>query len=136
MFAAAAGIAGLIFLCWLVFTLAVYALPFFVAVSAGMLALDSGAGTVGVIFVGIGAGTFTLLAGQFFFAAARSPIAHALVAAVFAVPAGIAGYHVAYGLIGINESVEAWRQVLGVAGALVTGAVAWSRLSAPHRVVA
>ena len=136
MLAAAAGIAGLIFLCWLIFTLAVYAFPFFVAVSAGMLALNSGAGTIGAIFVGIGAGTFTLLAAQFLFTAARSLIARALIAAVFAVPAAIAGYHVAYSLIGINESTEAWRQALGVAGAVITGAVAWSRLSAPHREVA
>ena len=37
-------VAGIGLFCWLIFTLAVYALPFFVAVSVGMMALHSGAG--------------------------------------------------------------------------------------------
>ncbi len=40
-------VAGIGLFCRLIFTLAVYALPFFVAVSAGMMAFHSGAGALG-----------------------------------------------------------------------------------------
>ena len=38
-------VVGLGFLCWLLFSLAVYALPFFVAVTVGYYAFENGAGT-------------------------------------------------------------------------------------------
>ena len=37
---------GIGLFCWLIFTLAVYALPFFVGMTVGMMALHSGAGVV------------------------------------------------------------------------------------------
>ena len=43
---------GIGLFCWLIFTLAVYALPFFVALSVGMTAFHSGAGVVGALLVG------------------------------------------------------------------------------------
>jgi hypothetical protein len=50
---------GIAFFCWLLFTLAVYALPFFVAMTAGFAALHSGAGFIGAIVVGIVVGIVT-----------------------------------------------------------------------------
>ena len=129
MFTAVAGIASLIFLGWLVFTLAVNVLPFFVAVSVGMLALSNGAGALSAITVGVSVAACTLIAGRFLFAVSRSLMIRGLVAAVFAVPAAVAGYHVAYGILGLGQTAEAWRHALGVAGALVTAAVAWRRMS-------
>jgi hypothetical protein len=38
---------GIGLFCWLIFTLAVYALPFFVAINAGIWAFHSGAGVLG-----------------------------------------------------------------------------------------
>jgi hypothetical protein len=46
--------------CWLIFTLAVYALPFFVGLTAGSAAFHGGAGVVGALLVGIVAGALTL----------------------------------------------------------------------------
>ena len=40
------------FLCWLLFTLAVFTLPFFVGVTTGMWAFNSDAGWFGAIIVG------------------------------------------------------------------------------------
>ena len=59
-------------LCWLVFTLAVYALPFFAGMSAGLAAYHSGAGVIGALVVGVAAGAVTLIAGQFIFATVTS----------------------------------------------------------------
>ena len=65
---------GLGLFCWLIFALAVYAVPFFVAVSIGMLTFHSGAGVIGALLVGIVAGASTLVIGQTAFAMTRSTI--------------------------------------------------------------
>ena len=61
------GFLGLGFLCWLLFTLAVYALPFFAGMTAGLAAFHSGAGAIGALIVGILAGGATLALGSWAF---------------------------------------------------------------------
>ena len=51
---------GLAYLCWLVFVLAIYALPFFAGASAGLATYHSGSGPIAVIIVGAIAGSITL----------------------------------------------------------------------------
>ena len=53
---------GLAYLCWLLFALAVHALPFFAGVTAGLAAYHSGSGPIAAIIVGAIAGGITLLA--------------------------------------------------------------------------
>ena len=57
-------IAGIGLFCWLIFTLAVYALPFFVAINAGIWAFHSGAGVLGTPLVAVAAGGMTLAIGS------------------------------------------------------------------------
>ena len=76
--------------CWLLFTLAVYAVPFAASLTAGLAAFHSGAGVIGALVVGIVAGTITLGAGQVAFAVARSPLIRTAVALLFATPAAVA----------------------------------------------
>jgi hypothetical protein len=52
--------AGIGLFCWLIFTLAVYALPFFVALNVFMMAIHSGAGVLGAPLVAIAAGGMML----------------------------------------------------------------------------
>ena len=52
-------IAAIGFLCWLLFTLAVFALPFFAGVTAGTWAYGTGAGWLGAIVVGFVAAGLT-----------------------------------------------------------------------------
>ena len=40
-------VVGIGFFCWLLFTLAVYALPFFAGMTAGLAAFHSGSGVIG-----------------------------------------------------------------------------------------
>src|SRR5438552_14198904 len=101
---------GISLFCWLIFTLAVYALPAFVAVSAGMMAYQSGAAIFGAPLVGIAVGVMALAAGQTAFAIARLPILRAAIAAVFSVPATIAGYHVVFAMSQIGMPSLAWRE--------------------------
>lgn len=122
-------LAGLGFICWLLFNLAVYALPFFVGVSAGLLAYDSGAGPLAAIVVGVVAGASALVMGQVLFANLRHPFARAVVALLFAGPAALAGYHAVLGLASAGAMAEPWAQVFGAFGAMTIGVIAWSRIS-------
>ena len=121
---------GIGLFCWLIFALAVYALPCFVAVSVGMAAFHSGAGVLGAPLVGIAAGAVALAIGQTAFAMTRSVILRAAIAAVFAIPAAVAGYHVVLVMSQIGVPALAWREVFAYLGAAFIGATAWTRLAA------
>lgn len=91
-------VVGLGFLCWLLFSLAVYALPFFVAVTVGYYAFENGAGPIGAIAVALFAGAVALILGQVAFATIRSPTIRLAIGALYALPAGLAGFHAVKGL--------------------------------------
>jgi hypothetical protein len=122
-------IAGLGAVCWALFTLAVYAFPFFVGVTAGMYTYRVGMGPIGAIVVGFLTGAFGLLAGQHIFSVARSPIIRLAVALLFAAPAAWAGYEVTLSLAHIGISSEWWREAFASVGAVVVGCTAWARVA-------
>ena len=120
---------GIGLFCWLIFTLAVYALPFFVGLTAGMAAFHSGAGVIGTLLVGIVVGALTLGVGQIAFAVARPLLLRAAIAAAFAIPAAIAGYHAVLGLSQIGVPSLLWREVSAWIGAILIGGTAWARMT-------
>jgi hypothetical protein len=120
---------GIGLFCWLIFTLAVYALPFFVAINASIWAYHSGAGLIGAPLVAIVAGGMSLAIAQIAFAMTRSPILRAVIAALFALPATFAGYHVALAMAQIGVPSLVWREVLASVGAVFIGGTAWTRLA-------
>jgi len=122
-------ILGLGFICWLLFTLAVYALPFFAAVTAGMWAYATGAGILGAFAVGLLAGVATLSGGQILFGAIRSTIVRLALALAFAAPAAVAGYHAILGLSAIGIPSETGRQAFAIVGAAIVGFTAAARLT-------
>jgi len=127
--------AGLGVICWLIFTLAVYILPFLVALNAGFWAYHSGAGVLGTPIVAVAAGGLTLAIGQIAFAMARSLILRALIAAMFALPATLAGYHLALAMAHFGVPSPVWQQLFACLGAVLIGGTAWTRLTiltGPH----
>ena len=116
------------FLCWALFQLAALALPFFAAVTAGMAVIQAGGGVLGALFLGLLAGILTLVAGQLVFTIVPSPLVRLAVAIVFVVPATVAGYHAAHGLMGIGTSSESWRIAVGLFGGGLVGVSALARL--------
>jgi hypothetical protein len=120
---------GIGFFCWLLFTLAVYALPCFVAITAGLAAFRSGAGVIGAIVVAVVVGIFTLAAGQLSFAAVRSPVVRAAIALLFAVPAAVAGHHATLGLSQSTVSSDWWGEAFAFIGAVLVGATTWARMT-------
>lgn len=121
--------AGIGLFCWLIFTLAVYALPFFVAVYVFMLALHGGAGVLGAPIVGIAAAGATLAIGQMTFVMTRSVTMRAIIAALFAVPAMLAGYQVVFVMSQIGVPSLVWREIFAGFGAVFIGGTAWTRLT-------
>jgi hypothetical protein len=122
-------ILGAGFLCWLLFSLVVYALPFFAGMTAGLAAYHSGAGLVGALFVGFAGGAVTLVAAQAAFALVKSPVLRGAIALVFATPAVIAGYHAVLGLSQIGVPSLIWRELFAWIGALFIGGTAWARMT-------
>jgi hypothetical protein len=119
-------------MCWLLFNLAVFALPLFAGVSVGLAAMNSGAGPIGGILVGLLAGAATLTAGQLVFTLAPSAPVRLAVAALFAAPAAVAGYHATHGLAAIAVPADGWRHAFAIVGAIVIGLTALARLSLPY----
>ncbi|HEV7228057.1 hypothetical protein [Brevundimonas sp.] len=128
--ATAASFAVIGMLLWLLFTLAVFALPFYAGLWAAMWAYSHEAGLIGAAVVGVVVAGLTFGVGQVLFATIRSPWLRALVAAIYAAPAAIAGYSAVYGVSGIGGTGEAWRVAFAAIGAIVVAAVARARVSA------
>lgn len=116
--------------CWLLFTLAVFALPFFAGVTAGIWAHDTGAGWLGAIVVGAVAAALTFGIGQFLLLFVRPPWARIAIALAFVAPAAIAGYHATHGIVKHTMPSEGWQVTFSTIGAVAIGATALIRLVA------
>jgi hypothetical protein len=120
---------GIGFFCWLLFTLAVYALPFFAGMTAGLAAFRGGSGVIGAFIAGVLAGGATLAIGQIVFATVRTPLFRAVIGLLYAAPATIAGYHATLALAHIGVPSEAWCEAIAVVGAVLVGGTALARVT-------
>ena len=123
-------IIGLGIICWVLFNLAVYALPFFIAVTVGHYAYTADVGLVSAIAAAFFAGAATLILGQIAFATIRSTPIRLALGALYALPAGIAGFHAIKGLSGMGGASETWTFAFATIGAIIIGVTAWARVAA------
>jgi hypothetical protein len=114
----------------LLFTLAIYAVPFFVGLTVGMWAFETGAGVIGAVLVGLVVGVIALFAAQLLFASVRSLALRAVIALLFAVPAAVAGYHAVLGISALLVPSEVWQHVFAAIGGLAVGVSAAVQLAA------
>lgn len=117
-------------LCVLAYTLAVYALPFMLGVTAAQFAYHTGAGFIGAGLVGFVA-AFGVLA--LLFDTLRSPILRLIVALVFAASAAVAGYALVHGATKEAMPSEVWRQIFCIVGGAFVGISALLRLTTSAR---
>ena len=122
-------IAAIGILCWLLFTLAIFALPLSVGVSAGTWAFNTGAGWLGATLVGILAAGLTLGVGQILLGFVRPMWAKLAIALVFVAPAIVAGYHASHGIAKHMMPSEIWQVVFSVIGAIAVGVTAFLRVA-------
>ncbi|MDL2201327.1 MULTISPECIES: hypothetical protein [Brucella] len=116
-------------LCVLAYTLAIYALPFMLGLTAAQFAYQTGSGLIGAGLVGLfSAGVaFGILA--VLFETIRSPAICLIAALVFAVPAAVAGYALVHGFTKEAVPSEIWRQIFCIVGGGCVGIAAWMRLA-------
>lgn len=103
-------------MCWLLFNLAVFALPFFIGLNAGTWAYGTGAGWFGGIFVGLLAAGLTLAVGQGLLMLIRPIWARLLIALAFVAPAGMAGFYATLGIVKHMMPSETWQLIFSVIG--------------------
>ena len=124
-----ASLAAIGLLCWSLFTLAVFALPAFVGVTAGAWAYSTGAGIPGAILAGAVAAAITLAAGHLLITFVRPMWLKLIVAAAFVAPAAIAGFHATHGIVKHLMPSDAWQITFSVIGAVAVGITAFVRVA-------
>lgn len=120
--------AGL-YMIWLLFHLATYALPVGAGITLAFWMRDHDYGYLAAILGGLTAGIAILLVGQFLFALIRSPVLRLALLLVFAVPAGLAGYHAVRGVMGLAIDPGMALSLLSWTGGIAIAFTAWTRLA-------
>jgi hypothetical protein len=128
-FAILGSLAAIGVLCWLLFTLAVFALPALIGVSAGIWAHETGAGLVGAFVIGAAAAGMALGVGQLLLAIQRPAWLKILVAVAFVAPAAIAGFHATHGIVKHTMPSETWQLLFSVVGAIAVAVTAFIRVT-------
>ena len=123
-------LAAIGFFCWLLFTLAAFALPFFVGLTVGMWAFHTGAGALGGVIVGSAAGGATFGVGQIVLAFAPWNWLRLLIIALFVAPASVAGYNATHGIAQMAMPSPTWQMTFSVIGAIAVSATTFVRFTA------
>jgi len=124
-----ATLAGIAALCWLLFNLAVFALPLFAGVTVGAWAHETGAGMPGAVIVGAIAAATTFGLFQLLLLVARPAWIKLVVILAFVAPAAVAGYHATLGIVKLTMPSDTWQLVFSVVGAAAVGVTAFMRLT-------
>jgi hypothetical protein len=117
------------FFCWLLFTLAVFALPFLVGVMVAIWAFHTGAGVLGGIIVGLVAGGATFGLGQLALAFAPWTWLRLLIILVYVAPATVAGYGATHGIAQLAMPSAIWQAIFSVIGAIAVSVTSFIRFT-------
>lgn len=123
-------ILGIGFFCWLLFTLAVFALPFFIGLTIGIWAFHTGAGALGGIVAGLGAAGITFGIGQLALAFAPWAWLRLFIILLYVAPASVAGYSATHGIAQMTMPSPIWQAIFAVIGAIAISITAFVRLTA------
>lgn len=112
-------------LCVLAYTLAVYALPFMLGITAAQFAYHTGAGFIGAGLVGFVAAVAAFGVLALLFDTLRSPILRLIVALVFAAPAAVAGYALVHGVTKEAVPSKIWRTIFCILARHLSASRRW-----------
>eukprot|EP01037_Dinobryon_pediforme_P019091 gene19091-19449_t len=129
LFAILIAITAIGLFCWLLFTLATFALPLFAGIAAGTWAYHTGSGWIGAILIGLIGAALTLGLGRFLLIVVRPIWARLLIALIFVAPAAIAGYHATHGIVKHAMPSESWQIAFSIIGALAVGITTFLRVA-------
>ena len=123
---------GLGLSCFLMFNLAIYALPVFIGFTAGYWAIHIGAGAIGGVAVGVIAGAMLLVTAKGVFAATRSPVLRRTLILIFAGPAAVVGYSAMMQFWSLAMAPSPyWQHIFAIISAIAISAMTMARISAP-----
>ncbi|WFU79267.1 hypothetical protein QA645_32940 [Bradyrhizobium sp. CIAT3101] len=122
-------ITGIGFFCWLLFTLAVFALPFFVGLTTSVWAFHTGAGVLGGVAVGLVAGGATFGIGQLALAYVPWTWLRMLIVVLYVAPATVAGYSATHGIALIAMPAPIWQTIFAVVGAIAVSITTFIRIT-------
>jgi hypothetical protein len=122
-------IVGIGFFCWLLFNLAVFALPLFAGLTIGIWAFHTGAGVLGGIAVGLVAGGVTFGLGQLALAFVPWAWLRFLIILIYVAPAAVAGYAATHGIAQMAMPSPTWQTILAVVGGLAVSVTAFVRFT-------
>lgn len=131
MLALTMSLAAIGVLCWLLFTLATFALPIFVGIGMGSLVYNTGAGAVGALAVGGLAAFVAVATGQILIGAVRPLWLKLTIASFYVGPAAIAGFHATHGVAKHLVPSPTCQTTFALAGAIAVGVTAYLRLAGP-----
>lgn len=126
--AALFAVIAIVLLCALLFTLTIYALPFYVGLTVGIWLHSQGAGVIGTAVAAIMAGIATLVILHILIATVQSPVLRVGLGLIFAAPAAYAAYHAVQGITAIAMPTSTWSLALSILGAAIVGVVAWLQI--------
>lgn len=115
----------------LMFQMAIFALPLFIAVAVGRFAYSTGSGVLGAIVVGLIAATVAFGVAQVVLATSRSTVLRGIVIIAFTGPASFAGYHVVLGLSHVGGAHGVWQPIFAGVGAIIIAGASLARLATP-----
>jgi hypothetical protein len=122
-------IAGIGFFCWLLFTLAVFALPFYAGLTVGVWAFHTGAGWIGGAVVGVITAGVTFGVGQLALAVVPWTWLRLAIVIVYAAPATVAGYYATHGIAQMAMPSTTWQMIFSLVGAVAVGISALIRIT-------
>ncbi|PWB95165.1 hypothetical protein [Methylosinus sporium] len=122
-------IAGIGFFCWFLFTLAVFALPFYAGLTVGAWAFHTGAGWLGGAIVGVIAAGGTFGVGQLALAFVPWTWLRLAIVLVYAAPATVAGYYATHGIAQMVMPSTTWQMIFSLVGAVAVGISALIRIT-------
>jgi hypothetical protein len=117
------------FFCWLLFTLAVFALPFLIGLKAAIWAFQTGAGVLGAMIVGLATGGAIFGVGQLALAFVPWTWLRLLIVFVYAVPATLAGYSAMHGIAQMAMPAPIWQMIFSVIDAIAVGITTFIRIT-------
>jgi len=120
---------GIGFFCWLLFTLAVFALPFFVGLTIGTWTFHTGAGVLGGAVARLMAGGATICIGQLALAFLPWTWLRILIILIYVAPATFAGYSATHGIAQMGISSPPWQTVFAVVGTVAVSNTALVRFT-------
>lgn len=123
--------AGIMFFAWAMLRLAVFALPVWLGLSLFLWSATGETGVLVGVLLGLIVGVAAFVLGQLIIGSRLPILVRVSVAALFAVPAGIAGFSVVSGLITVGGAGSLATTIVAAIGAVVIGLTALASLVSP-----